>query len=67
MAAKYGISRSSLAMAWLTRHPSGIIPIIGTSRPERVAEAVGELGGDFELDRDDWYRLFSAARGEKLP
>jgi predicted oxidoreductase len=66
LAAKYGISRSSLAMAWLTRHPAGIIPILGTSRPERVVEAVGELGGNFELDREDWYRLFTAARGEKL-
>ena len=65
MAAKYGVSRSVLSLAWLLKHPSQIIPIVGSSNPQRIKEAV--LADSVELSREDWYRLLVAARGEKLP
>jgi predicted oxidoreductase len=65
MAVKYGVSRSVLSLAWLLKHPSQIIPIVGSSNPQRIKEAV--LADSVELSRDDWYRLLVVARGEKLP
>lgn len=65
VAGKYGISRSVLAVAWLLKHPSGIVPIIGTIKPQRIAEMV--KADDVELSREDWYKLLVAARGEALP
>jgi len=65
MAAKYGVSRSVLSLAWLLKHPGQIIPIVGSSNPQRIKEAV--QADAVELSRDDWYRLLVAARGEKLP
>jgi predicted oxidoreductase len=60
-----GTNRTVIALAWLMKHPSGIIPIVGSARPERIAEAA--RAGELELDREEWYRLFVAARGEPLP
>jgi len=65
IAPRYGISPMALALAWLLRHPAGIIPIIGSTRPERIREAV--QADAVSLSREDWYRLFEAARGGRLP
>lgn len=54
-----------VALAWLLKHPARIVPIIGTVQPERIAEAAA--AADQVLDREDWYRLLTAARGCPLP
>jgi len=60
-----GVSRMVVAFAWLLKHPSKIVPIVGTTNPGRIREAVRAT--EFELTRDEWYRLLLAARGEPLP
>ena len=60
-----GVSRTVVALAWLLRHPSKIIPIIGSNNPDRIREAASAT--EVELTREEWYRLFTAARGEPLP
>jgi predicted oxidoreductase len=65
IAAGRGVSRTVIALAWLMKHPSGIVPIVGSAKPERIAEAA--KAGELELNREEWYRLFVAARGEPLP
>jgi predicted oxidoreductase len=60
-----GVSRTVIAFAWLLKHPSGIVPIVGSTDPARIREAVRST--EFELTREEWYRLFLAARGEPLP
>lgn len=64
-AQKYGVSRTVMALAWLLKHPSGIIPIVGSSKPEHIREAA--KADNVDVNREDWYRLYVAARGEKLP
>jgi predicted oxidoreductase len=60
-----GVSRGQIAIAWLLKHPSQIIPIVGTTNPERILEA--QKASDLELSREEWYRLFEAAQGQRLP
>lgn len=60
-----GTSRTNIAIAWLLVHPSKILPIIGSTKPDRIREAA--KAADIELSREEWYRLFVAARGEPLP
>jgi len=64
-AAKYGVSRTALALAWLMRHPSHIIPIVGSTDPEHIRDAA--RADDVQMDREDWYRILVAARMERLP
>lgn len=59
------LPRTVIAYAWLLRHPAGIVPIVGSTNPARIREAVRAT--EFELSREEWYRLFVAARGEALP
>ena len=65
IARERGVSRTVIALAWLLRHPGGIVPIVGSTDPGRIREAVRAT--ELELTREEWYRLFVAARGELLP
>jgi len=65
IARDYGLSRTVIALAWLLRHPAGIIPIVGSSKPERIRDAVN--AEKVHLSREEWYRLLEAGRGERLP
>jgi predicted oxidoreductase len=60
-----GASRTTVALAWLLKHPVKIQPIIGTTNPDRIREAA--KAADLELTREEWYRLLIAARGEPMP
>jgi predicted oxidoreductase len=65
IAAARGTSRTSVALAWLLKHPTKIIPIIGTTNPERIRAAAAAV--ECELSREEWYELLIAARGEPMP
>jgi len=65
IAATRGVSRTLVALAWLMKHPSRIVPIVGSANPDRIRETA--RAADLQLDREEWYRLFVAARGEPLP
>jgi len=60
-----GVSRTVAAYSWLMAHPAGIIPIVGSQRPERIREAADVLR--VRWNREQWYAVLVAARGEKLP
>jgi predicted oxidoreductase len=60
-----GTSRAVAALAWLLKHPSGIVPIVGSINPERIRDAA--RAPEVELTREEWYRLLEAARGQRLP
>jgi predicted oxidoreductase len=64
-AAAYDAAPAQIALAWLLKHPAGIVPIVGTITPDRIVEAT--RADDIDLSREDWYRLLVAARGEPLP
>lgn len=60
-----GVSRSVAAYSWLMAHPAGIIPIIGSQNPARIAEGAEAL--KVRWTRTDWYAVLVAARGVPLP
>ena len=64
-AADHGCERSVIALAWILKHPGGIVPVLGSVNPERIRAAVRAT--EITLERDTWYRILLAARGEKLP
>ena len=65
VARDYGATPLAVALAWQMRHPSGIIPIVGSTRPEMIRAAA--LADTITLDRENWYRILLAARGQPLP
>jgi len=61
-----GASIDQVALAWLLKHPAGIIPILGSLRGERLPGVVSAAALD--LSREQWYRIWMASTGEtRLP
>jgi predicted oxidoreductase len=58
-------TRPMVALAWLLKHPSRIVPIVGSTDLARVRELAKAV--ELDLTRDEWYRLLEAALGERLP
>jgi predicted oxidoreductase len=59
IADRHAVTPAAIALAWLLRHPAGIVPVFSTSKPERVIENCRADGVD--LSRSEWYALFTAA------
>ena len=65
IAERCGVSRTVIALAWLLKHPSRMVPIVGSINPDRIRDATRADGID--MSRDDWYRILVAARMKPLP
>lgn len=60
----YNCSVNQILLAFLYTHPSNIVPVIGTTKFERIAEA--KIAKDIELKREDFYKLWSASTGKEV-
>jgi predicted oxidoreductase len=64
LAEKYGVKKSSVAVAFILRHPAKWQVVTGTTRPERIKEAAD--GAAIRLTGDEWYEIYLSA-GNTLP
>jgi len=64
LAEQYGVSKTTIATAWILRHPAGMQVVTGTASEKRLAEII-EVE-KVNLTRQEWYRLYLAA-GHILP
>ncbi len=62
LAEKYATGMNEILLAFLHRHPSEIITVIGTTKPERLEQA--KKASAIRLTREDWFLLLKAANGE---
>jgi predicted oxidoreductase len=65
IARERGATRAIIALAFLLKHPAGIIPILGSTNQITIKEAAKAT--ELDLTREEWYRLFEAACGHRLP
>jgi predicted oxidoreductase len=65
VATAHGVSRTAAAYSWIMAHPAGIIPIVGSQQPARIAEAADAY--KVRWTRTDWYKVLTASRQEPLP
>lgn len=61
---KYGISKTTVAFAWLLRHPAKMQPVTGTTNLTRLTDCI--RASEVKLTREQWYEIYRAA-GNKLP
>ena len=64
LGAEYGVSPTTLASAWILRHPAGMQLIAGTMKEARLEEIAA--AANVKLSREHWYRLYLAA-GYSMP
>lgn len=60
-----GAGDDALATAWVMAHPSGPLGITGSNKPERIESQAA--AANIQMDRQDWYTLWSAAKGCPIP
>lgn len=65
IAAEQGVAPAAVVLAWLMKHPAGIVPVVGSSNPDRIA-SYADLDS-VSLSREQFYELYVAARGRPLP
>jgi predicted oxidoreductase len=64
IAARYEVSNTTIAIAWLLRHPAKMQPVIGTMNVDRLIECCN--ASEIDLSREEWYEIYRAA-GNILP
>jgi len=64
IAERYGVSNTTIAIAWILRHPARMQPVTGTMRTERLLDSI--KAADIEITRGEWYEIYRAA-GYPLP
>ncbi|MBQ6361340.1 MAG: aldo/keto reductase [Lachnospiraceae bacterium] len=55
----YGVSKTTIAVAWILRHPAVPQVVIGTTKMKRFAECCAAC--DIKLTYEDWYNIYLAA------
>ena len=64
LAEKYNVTPTTIASAWILRHPAKMQLISGSTNPQRIKEIAA--ASDITLTREEWYQLYLAA-GHILP
>ena len=62
--ARYGVSSTTISLAWILRHPAKMQAVVGSINPKRIAECA--KAAEIELSRADWYEIYRGA-GHRLP
>lgn len=64
VAQKYGVSDTTVVMAWLLRHPARMQPVTGTMNTGRLKDCC--KASEVYLTREEWYAILLSA-GNVLP
>lgn len=60
---KYGVSKTTMALAWILRHPAVIQPVTGTMNIKRLDDCIA--ASEIYITRKEWYEIYLSA-GNKL-
>ena len=61
---KYNCSDDQLLLSWLIKLPSGVYPVIGTTKVNRINKSLGSLKIDIETS--DWFEILEASVGKRV-
>ena len=58
-------SIEQVIFAWVLKHPSNPVALIGSGKIARVKEAVAALA--LQMNTEQWYRVWVASKGFAVP
>ena len=64
VAKSYGMQPSSVAIAWLLKHPAMIMPVMGSNDLQRIKQFSEALSID--LSREEWFELLQIATSKEV-
>jgi predicted oxidoreductase len=62
---KYEVSVEAILLAWILKHPAGILPVFGTTDQERIINL--KKATTMELELQDWFALWTVSAGVPVP
>ncbi len=64
LAQKYEVTADQILTSWLLKHPSGILPIIGSTKIDRIKSAVNSL--EIKITDEEWFMIWEASTGAEV-
>jgi predicted oxidoreductase len=64
LADKYDVDIDQVLLAFLFNHPANIIPVLGSTRINRLIKALKAT--DLKLEREEWFMLWRASTGHEV-
>ena len=64
IARRYDTEEDVVLLAWCRQHPTTPLPVLGTTKEERLRRATKSLA--LTLDRQEWFQILEAARGHEV-
>jgi len=65
LAEKYKATVDQILLAFVFKHPSKIIPVIGSTKIERLTSAY--KAAKINIEREEWFMLWRASKGHEIP
>ena len=62
---KYNATVDQVLLAFVLKHPSQIIPVIGSTKIERLKLAYD--AARINIEREEWFMLWRASKGHEIP
>lgn len=61
---KYNTGINQILISFLLKHPSNILPIVGTTKIERLLQA--KEANQVLLEDEDWFKIYTASLGKEI-
>ncbi len=65
LSCKHEVPIDVLLLAWIIKHPAGIIPVCGTTSTSRIAQL--HKAKHVEMELQDWFNLWEESAGVEVP
>jgi predicted oxidoreductase len=65
LSTKYNVEMDVLLLAWILKHPSGILPVFGTADKTRIANLMKAT--TIEMELEDWFAFWTESAGNPVP
>jgi hypothetical protein len=65
LVSKYHFGADTLLLAWILHHPAKVIPVAGTVNVARIQQLMKAT--QLELEKEDWFAIWTESRGNKVP
>ena len=64
LAEEKGVTPEAIQLAWLLRHPSHPVPVLGSRRVQAYQQAADAVA--LPMDAQSWYQIWSAGAGREV-
>ncbi|MCW1146986.1 aldo/keto reductase [Flavobacterium lacisediminis] len=62
---KYHVGSDIILLAWILQHPANVSPVAGTVNVARIQQL--SKAHSLELDKQDWFEIWTTSMGNKVP